>query len=112
MDKAKTDLDTVMERINKAIVIQRGGVLDDLNNWQAFVEQVGFQNLGQMLIVQKRSPATSSKGILLEKAVQSKKNEITQEFASRLYVEGLTVHDAISILDEAKNAILQSKFTL
>ncbi|QQE75190.1 hypothetical protein KDJ56_07050 [Brevibacillus composti] len=112
MEKVHADLADVLERIKNLSVLQRGGVLDDLNNWQAFVDQVGFQNLGQMLQVQKICPATSSKGILLEKAIRSKKNEIAQEFASRLYDEGLTVQDAISILDTAKNAILNSKFTL
>lgn len=111
MEKVHAELVDVLERIKLTRVPMRSDGMVDLSNYKGFAEQVGFKNLGQMIRIQM-VVNDQSKEILLRKAIQNKRNEITHEFMCRFIEEGLTIHDAISLLEETKTLIFNSRINL
>jgi len=94
----------------KRLVPLREDGMPDLSNWQDFIKQGAYKNLGDLLVAHKAYSSESYEGMLIKKAISAKKNEIAERFVKTLCKEEISIQTAISILELTHQEIMESKF--
>jgi hypothetical protein len=95
--------------MDKQLLPFRKDGMPDLNNWQEFIKQGNYKNLGDLLTVSKTCSTESHEGILVRKAIMAIKNEIAEKFIKALCEEEISIKTAISILELTSHKIMEIK---